>query len=98
MEETGCQGSRGQVPASPGPGALQAKSVEETGGLQFPLWRALDQVDSIRTALKNYYLIGFEPAPDEAGRQGNVIIKVARDPKCRVAALPVLLDRSTDRR
>ena len=79
-------------------GSMQNKSVEESGGLQFPLWQALEQIDSLRTALKSYYLIGFEPVEDKPVHEKKVRIKVAGDRECHVSSLPVLLDRSHKRR
>ena len=78
--------------------SMQDKSVEKTGGLQFSLWQTLEQIDSIRTALKSYYLIGFEPVEDKLVREKKVQITVTGDRKCHVTALPVLLDRSRKRR
>ena len=79
-------------------GSMQNKSVQETGGLQFPLWQTLEQIDAIRTALKSYYLIGFEPAEHKSVDEEKVRIQVTGDRKCHVASLPVLLDRSRKRR
>ncbi len=79
-------------------GSLQRKSVEETGGLQFPLWQTLEQIDSVRTALKSYYLIGFEPVGNQLTREKEVLITVKGGRKYQVTALPVLLNPFGERR